>query len=166
MGSGKVCFSLGIVLNFIYARWKIHCWLSLGSVIVDGVLPFCGIPYGMTPRIPQYNFNQDPFLKVFVCSCLKKKKKSQMFFSISTTSKIALYPKVRINFILKRNGELCHSGHLWLCLHIMPILLRTAVPLLPWGSHPRSAHDSALFVTFACSRDSVWVFICMYICLL
>lgn len=48
----------------------------------------------------------------------------------------------------------------------MPILLGTALPLLPWSSHPRSAHSSTLLVTFACSRSSIWIFIYLLVCLL
>ena len=112
MGSKKVCVSLGIVLHFIYARWKINIWGLLASVIFYGILPFYSVPYGVTPRISLCGFNQDPFLKIFVYSYWIRRKAKGRYI----TPKTALYPKASINFILKRNSDLCHSGLLWLCL--------------------------------------------------
>ena len=39
--------------------------------------------------------------------------------------KIALYPKARINFAVKRDSELCHNGYLLPGLQSLPLLLRT-----------------------------------------
>lgn len=117
MGSGKVCLSPGFVLSFIYARWKIHFWglwdqwylMIFYLFIVYHMGWLQGFLSIILTRIHSWNF--------FCVLTESEIKTKGFFFFVSITPKTALYPKTRINFILKRNSELCHRGHqrLYIC---------------------------------------------------